>query len=122
MPPIRKVWLPLASFGAAAAVAIVLHARSQRRQEQEAGAWANEAAAAKYLTTLPDDSLAALARGSRPADAALLTDEGMRGLYDDTLRRLVPHEQARRETVRAAEQAAARRRAREQAEREQRLR
>jgi hypothetical protein len=77
--------------------------------------------AVRLLARLPDDKLAEFADSGRLADGEEFTDEGMRGLYQDTLRRHLLKELQRRETLREAARAEVRRREREQANREERL-
>jgi hypothetical protein len=78
----------------------------------------DDESATKLLARLTDERLAAFAATGRLADGEPFTDEGMRQVYHDTLRRHLPEEQAARAAVRAEEE----RRRRAQAEREERLR
>jgi hypothetical protein len=78
--------------------------------------------AIRVLSRLPDDKLAAFAESGRISDGEVLTDDGMRELYKDTLRRHLLKELQARETLREAARAEAKRREREQTDREERLR
>ncbi len=78
--------------------------------------------AVNLLAQLPEEKLTAFAESGRLEDGEQLTDEGMRELYKDTLRRHLPKELAVRESRREALRAEVKKRERDQAEREERLR
>jgi hypothetical protein len=78
--------------------------------------------AVRLLARLSDDQLTAFAESGRIEGGEALTDEGMRELYRDTLRRHLLKELQARETLRDAARAEAKKREREQADREERLR
>jgi len=78
--------------------------------------------AVELLANSSDERLKEFAETGRLAGGEQLTDEGMRALYTDTLRRFLPAELQRREARREAARAEALKREREQVEREERLR
>jgi hypothetical protein len=78
--------------------------------------------AIRLLATLTDEKLSAVAETGLLPEGEHLTDEGMRDLYRDTLRRHVPREQQARAARRDAAIAMDKKREREQVEREERLR
>jgi hypothetical protein len=82
----------------------------------------DDEAVAQLLSGLSDEQLTALAEKGLPPAAEPLTDEGMRELYRETLRRHLLKEQEVRLARRREAQAVAERRERERKEREDRLR
>jgi hypothetical protein len=94
--------------------------RARRLLDDLARATDDEAAA--RLVDLPDDKFTAFAEEGQRAVLATVSDEGVRAIYQDTLKRQIVKEQEKRDARRAAELATAQRRDRAQAEREERVR
>jgi hypothetical protein len=94
--------------------------RARRLLDDLARATDDEAAA--RLVDLPDDKFNAFVEEGQRAVLATISDEGVRAIYQDTLQRQISKEENKRLARRALELAAARRRDRAQAEREERIR